>query len=57
MSCQPTLDDLNAQRIADKVLDLAALGWVIESHERRGLPVPTTYDEIHQLANDWKAKP
>ena len=57
MSIQPDMDALNAQRIYEKFRDLAAIGWVIESRERQGLPVPATYDEIHALANNWKAKP
>jgi hypothetical protein len=47
---------LNAARIYEKLLDLAAIGWVMESRERQGLPVPDTYDEIHRMADEWKAK-
>lgn len=57
MSIQPDHEALNAARITDKLLDLAAIGWVIESRERRGLPLPATYDELHKLTNDWKARP
>ena len=54
MSQQPDLDSLNAQRITEKILDLAALGWAVEKTEARGLPVPS-YDELHRMADEWKA--
>jgi hypothetical protein len=56
MSIQPDMDALNTQRVYEKFRDLAAIGWVIEKAEARGLPVPATYDEIHRMADEWKAK-
>lgn len=54
MSIQPDRDALNAARVVDKMLDLAALGWVVARLEAQGLPLPH-YDELHRMADEWKA--
>ena len=54
MSIQPDLDALNAARVYEKFRDLAALGWVVARLEAQGLPLPD-YDELHHMADEWKA--
>lgn len=55
MTAQPDRDALNADRVSNKLLDLAALGWVIEKLEARAMPLPT-YPELHRMADEWRAK-
>ena len=56
VSIQPDLDALNSARVYEKFRDLAALGWVVARLEAQGIPLPD-YDEIHRMADEWKAAP
>jgi hypothetical protein len=55
VSIQPdevTFQSLKFQRVWLKFLDLASLGWALEKHEARGLPL--THESLHRMADQWK---
>ena len=56
VSIQPDLDALNAARVVDKFIDLAALGWVVARLEAQGQLPPELSAKIHHMADEWKAK-